>query len=242
MANDNAGNNELPEVEKAAEERPAANQAFADKLARRSPPNEVERAAIDQAIKRTRARAPRIEMHVEGPTRRMYPYHSDENGHRYRLADSFGTRSLQFVYSMLRGIGQATADHSETNGFTPGSPDELAFNAALAVIDGARPTDEIEAMHVAQMAVTNIALFDLVARTREAIASHLYQGDTGTRRLEVLGNLTNKFMRTSAMQVEALARKRRKGDQNITVKHVHVYSGAQAVVGNVNQYEGEGDK
>jgi hypothetical protein len=36
----------------------------------------------------------------------------------------------------------------------------------------------------------------------------------------VLGNLTNKFMRTYTMQIEALARKRRKGEQNIKVKHV----------------------
>jgi hypothetical protein len=34
--------------------------------------------------------------------------------------------------------------------------------------------------------------------------------------------------------VEALARKRRKGDQNITVKHVHVYAGGRAIVGNVS--------
>ena len=36
------------------------------------------------------------------------------------------------------------------------------------------------------------------------------------------------------LQVEALARKRRKGEQNIRVKHVHVYSGGQAVVGNIS--------
>jgi hypothetical protein len=100
-------------------------------------------------------------------------------------------------------------------------------------IDGVRPKDEIEAMLAAHMAVTNIALLELVARTRDAIAGHPYQGD-GIKRLDVLGNLTNKFMRTYTMQVEALARKRRKGEQNVTVKHVHVHSGAQAVVGVVN--------
>jgi hypothetical protein len=47
-------------------------------------------------------------------------------------------------------------------------------------------------------------------------------------------------MRTYTMQVEALARKRRRGQQNIRVKHVHVYSGGQAVVGNVNHRGGRG--
>jgi hypothetical protein len=102
-----------------------------------------------------------------------------------------------------------------------------------------RPKDEIEAMLAAHMAVTNIALLELVARTRGAIASHPYEGN-GIKRVDVLGNLTNKFMRTYTMQVEALARKRRKGDQNIRVKHVHVYAGGQAVVGNVSHRGGRG--
>jgi hypothetical protein len=59
----------------------------------------------------------------------------------YRLADAFGTRSRQFVYSMLKGLGNATADHSLNLDFSPASPDQIAFNAALAVIDGVRPKD-----------------------------------------------------------------------------------------------------
>ena len=146
---------------------------------------------------------------------------------------------MQFVYSMLKGLGKATEDHSENHGFYPGSADEVAFNAALAVIDGVRPKDEIEAMLAAHMAVTNIALLELVARTRGAITGHRYEGN-GIKRLDVLGNLTTKFMRTFTMQVEALARKRRKGEQNVTVKHVHVHAGGQAVVGNVTHRGGRG--
>jgi hypothetical protein len=169
----------------------------------------------------------------------VYPDHSDDEGHEYRLVDAFGTRSLQFVYSMLKGLGRATEDHSLDYDFGPGSPNQLAFNAALAVISGVQPKDEIEAMLAAHMAVTNIALLELVARTRGSIANHRYEGD-GIKRLDVLGNLTNKFMRTYTMQVEALMRKRRKGEQNIKVKHVHVYAGAQAIVNNVNHRGGRG--
>ena len=88
-------------------------------------------------------------MHIEDrgtAGRALYPDHSDEEGHYYRLADAFGTRSLQFVYSMLKGLGNATADHSLNLDFSPASPDQVAFNAALAVIDVVRPKDEIEAM------------------------------------------------------------------------------------------------
>jgi hypothetical protein len=47
-------------------------------------------------------------------------------------------------------------------------------------------------------------------------------------------------MRTYTLQVEALARKRRKGEQTVNVKHVHVHAGGQAVVGNVTQKAGRG--
>ena len=53
-------------------------------------------------------------------------------------------------------------------------------------------------------------------------------------------NLLSNGWRTFTMQVEALARKRRKGEQNIKVKHVHVYAGGQAIVGNVSHRGGRG--
>jgi hypothetical protein len=228
--------------ETAEERRAAERQAFADKLAKRSPPEPIERAEIEKARKRTKARAPRIAMHIEDRGTAgivVYPDHSNDEGHMYRLADAFGTRSRQFVYSMLNGLGKATENHPLDCDFGPGSPNQLKFNAALAIIDGARPQDEIEAMLAAHMAVTNIVLLELVARTRGSIAGHRYEGD-GIKRLDVLGNLTNKFMRTYTMQVEALARKRRKGEQNIRVEHVHVYAGGQAIVGKVSHRGGRG--
>src|SRR5262245_14556523 len=132
-----------------------------------------------------------------------------------------------------QGFGGGDRGPSLSLDLNPGSPDQVAFNAALAVIDGVRPKDEIEAMLAGHMAVANILLLELVARTRAAVAGHRYEGN-GIKRLDVLGNLTTKFMRTYTMQVEVLARKRRKGEQNIRVEHVHVHAGGQAIVGNVS--------
>jgi hypothetical protein len=136
------------------------SRAFADKLAKRSPPNPVERAEIERARKRTKARAPRIAMHIEDRGKAgsvVYPAHSDDEGHDYRLADAFGTRSLQFVYSMLKGLGNATEDHSLDYDFTPRRANQVALNAALAVISGVRPKDEIEAMLAAVEGLSNSA-------------------------------------------------------------------------------------
>ena len=51
----------------------------------------------------------------------------------------------------------------------------------------------------------------------------------------------NKLSRTFAMLLEALNRHRGKGQQKVTVEHVHVHSGGQAVVG-VVQPTGGGDR
>jgi hypothetical protein len=47
-------------------------------------------------------------------------------------------------------------------------------------------------------------------------------------------NAFNKLARTFAAQVEALKRYRSGGEQKMTVQHVHVAEGGQAIVGNVS--------
>jgi hypothetical protein len=91
----------------AAERKAAEDQAFADKLAKRPPPNPVERAEIKKARKRTKARAPRIAINTEDrgtAERALYPDHCDEEGHRYRLLDTFGTRSLSLHQNRTCGF------------------------------------------------------------------------------------------------------------------------------------------
>jgi hypothetical protein len=51
----------------------------------------------------------------------------------------------------------------------------------------------------------------------------------------------NKLSRTYATLLEALNRHRGKGQQKVTVEHVHVHSGGQAVVGTVEHPKG-GDR
>src|SRR3984893_14892064 len=48
----------------------------------------------------------------------------------------------------------------------------------------------------------------------------------------------NKLSRTYAVLLDALNRYRGKGQQKVTVEHVHVHSGGQAVVGMVEPPEG----
>ena len=87
---------------KTAEARRAAEeQAFADKLAKRPPPNPVECAEIENARKRTKARAPRIAMNIEergSAGRAFYPDHSDEEVRFILLGLSSAGRILVVVH------------------------------------------------------------------------------------------------------------------------------------------------
>jgi urease accessory protein UreH len=64
-------------------------------------------------------------------------------------------------------------------------------------------------------------------------AAGLTQGANAQHDLKV-GQL-NKLTRTFATQMEALKRYRSKGEQRITVEHVDVHDGGQAVVGAVGR-------
>src|SRR5271155_1859786 len=53
-------------------------------------------------------------------------------------------------------------------------------------------------------------------------------------RQDIAERAFNKLTRTFAAQMSALKEYRSKGEQKMTVQHVHVAEGGQAIVGNVN--------
>jgi hypothetical protein len=95
----------------------------------------------------------------------------------------------------------------------------------LAVVKGIEPRDQIEAMLAAQMAAVHNATM--------TFARHLAHVDIIPQQ-DSAQNAFNKLARTFAAQVAALKDYRSKGEQKMTVQHVHVADGGQAVIGNVN--------
>jgi hypothetical protein len=102
---------------------------------------------------------------------------------------------------------------------------EKAVNFMLAVIKGIEPRDEIEAMLAAQMAAVHMASMTFARRL--AHVETIQQQDSAS-------NAFNKLTRTFAAQMSALKDYRSRGEQKMTVQHVHVAEGGQAIVGNVN--------
>jgi hypothetical protein len=89
------------------------------------------------------------------------------------------------------------------------------FQAAFAVLVGIRPADEIEGMLAAQMVATHNAAMECFRRSM--IREQTFEGRSE--------NLTqaNKLTRSYAMLLEVLNRHRGKGQQRVTVEHVHVH-------------------
>src|SRR3954470_18629517 len=109
--------------------------------------------------------------------------------------------------------------------------DEQGLNFMLSVIAGLEPRDEIEAMLGAQMAAVHMAT--MIFARRLAHVANVVQQDSAERAF-------NKLARTFAAQMEALKRYRTGGEQKVTVQHVTVNEGGQAVVGNVSAAPGRG--
>jgi hypothetical protein len=101
---------------------------------------------------------------------------------------------------------------------------ERQYNAAIAGLIGIAPQDEIEGMIAAQLLATHNATMECYRRAM--IGEQTLEG----RRKNL--NQANKLSRTYATLIEALNRYRGKGgQQKVTVEHVDVHAGGQAVVG-----------
>jgi hypothetical protein len=119
--------------------------------------------------------------------------------------------------------------------FADSDPEEIRRerHAAVDALMGIKPGDELEGMIAAQLIACHNASMECYRRAM--IRDHTFEG-----RREALSQ-ANKLSRTYAALLDALNRHRGKGQQKVTVKHVHVHAGGQAVVGMV-QTPGGGDQ
>jgi hypothetical protein len=104
--------------------------------------------------------------------------------------------------------------------------------AAVSALVSIAPRDEFEGMITAQLIASHNAAMECYRR-----AMLPEQPFEGWR--EQLSQ-ANKLSRTYATLLEALNRHRGKGQQKVTVEHVHVHEGGQAIVGNVQAPGGWG--
>ena len=101
---------------------------------------------------------------------------------------------------------------------------ERKTQAAIATLASLSPENEIEGMLAAQMIACHFAAMECYRRAM--IPEQSFEGRQAAL------NYANKLSRTYAIQLDALNKNRGKGQQKVTVEHVHVHQGGQAIVGN----------
>lgn len=133
------------------------------------------------------------------------------------LMEALGTYDVQFFNGYLTQVITAT-DTGESG------TDASAVNSALGFIRSINPRDPTEACLAAQMVATHNALMTFARRLSKV--STIPQQDSAI-------NAFNKLTRSYCAQMEALKKYRSTGEQKVTVTHVSVSDGGQAIVGNV---------
>jgi hypothetical protein len=135
------------------------------------------------------------------------------------LKRTFGTEEEALQDRFLSQAASAVSDFA--------GREMKSFDYVSAAVRGAGPKDALEGMLAVQMVAVHTLAMECMGR-----AASREQLDLG---VEVNINRATKLMRTFANQTEALGRYRGKGEQKMTVEHVHVYEGGQAIVGQVSQ-------
>jgi hypothetical protein len=115
------------------------------------PPGPREQAAVGNAQARVRGRKKRIQIDEKRENGKLEMGPSDVPGYYNRLLDAFETDSSAFaeaeVLRLSKGLGRNNQSPADNN----------TLNAALAVVDGTSPENEVEAMLASQMAMTMLS-------------------------------------------------------------------------------------
>ncbi|SHK55128.1 hypothetical protein SAMN05444000_13814 [Shimia gijangensis] len=160
---------------------------------------------------------------------------SHEEGHKielsrdHALSDVFGT-GCNAQSSLLLTQCLKILTRLEAGGDSEAEDARLFI---ISIIQDMAPRDPIERMLAVQMAATHMATI----RAASCLAN-----SESARMRELNGNGLNKLARTFTTQMEALRKHRNGGKQTVTVQHVNVEDGGQAIVGNVAQGGGGKDE
>jgi len=190
-----------------------------------SEPTPEEQAALAPLLEKLRKkpRIPSISLTKEDGALKIALGNADDRTGHLLLMKALGTADCDFVNGLL-----SQAVNAGTRGT---STDASGANFILAVVKSVAPQDEIEAMLATQMAAVHMASMTFARRL--AGVENIPQQDSAS-------NAFNKLSRTFSAQMEALKRYRTGGEQRVTVRHVSVHQGGQAIVGSVSAAKGGG--
>ncbi len=181
----------------------------------RVPPALRERATLTAKATVAQASAPSMKLTMKGDTLEIGFGEHVEIATLLQMAD-MGTTDRDFHRGL---VGQIACLGSHKARVDSGNS-----NFVLAVVRSIGLRDGLEAMLATQMGAIHAATMMLARRLNHV--DNITQQDAAERAL-------NKLARTFATQMEALKRYRTSGQQKVTVEHVTINAGGQAIVGAV---------
>jgi len=202
---------------KMTHQKPSAKKKSAE-VTKPYEPTEREQTALDafEARRYESPLFPKLKINYEGDTGTVELDHPDLETACTLLMEATGAASDAFALGILMQLTNAASKASE--------PNAGGLNFMLSVVAGIKPQDQMEAMLASQMAAVHMQTM--------AYARRLSIADTFMES-EIAEKALNKLTRTFTIQLEALKKYRTGGQQKMTVEHVHVHEGGQAIVGNV---------
>ena len=194
---------------------PPASSRLADTFNRMTGAQRDKMAALARTVQ-ARDVSPPMRLSLNGDALSIqYPDTASEVATLMQMAE-IGTIDPAFHLGL---VGQMA-----TVGARGRSIDSDSANFLFAVVRAVQPRDELEAMLATQMGAIHAATM-MFARKLNHVTT-IPQQDSAERAL-------NKLARTYATQMETLKRYRTGGQQKVTVEHVTVNAGGQAIVGAV---------
>ena len=184
------------------------------------PPSKAEAMVAQNLLERRnrRMKPPRLLFDKVGDTLHIDFEGGDSKRAMLAMHSVTGLRNTLAVDLLLEQLSRlAGADIEQAN--------PKRTNNAIAMLDELEPSDGQEAMLTAQMVAVHLVAMDCL--TRALNPSQSFAG----RELNLRHGA--KLSRIYAEQVAALDKHRRKGQQTVTVEHVHVHEGGQAIVGTI---------
>ena len=183
-------------------------------------PTPQEKAAFEWSGRRTASTVPlpRMSVSANGKNLDLHFDHPDRQTSCVLLAQAMGSIELNFLDGV---VGLAAIASATNDGYCEGR-----LNFMLGAINEIKPRDAVETMLAGQMASVHVASAD--ASRRLANAKNPQHRESVEREL-------NRLMRTFVLQMEALDRRRSRGEPKTHVQNVSVNDGGQAVVAQVTR-------
>lgn len=183
-------------------------------------PDDEAREFVED-VKHTERIVPRVKAEVSEAGQVIISNAPDQAPWALLVPMTYGVRDMAVA---ARLMDQTTESAYATNSDGPVHA-ERSVNGSVGFVAGIQPQDTIEAMLATQMAGIHNATMEALKRAaRPDQPSEFRQANL---------NQATKLSRTFTAQMEALNKHRGKGQQKVTVEHVHVHEGGQAIVGHV---------